>query len=99
MVDGMHEAVIKIGALSAVRELPVDPGLAGRARPVGGTPTPLLADSLSVTYAHPSSATESEAGDRCAHSRPTTPVSLSVYCLVPVTFHVQSTCAKHLCKP
>jgi hypothetical protein len=25
--DGMHEAVIKIGALSAMRDLPVDPGL------------------------------------------------------------------------
>ncbi len=45
----MHESVIKIGALSAVRELPVDPGLIGTARPIGGSPAPLHATALSLT--------------------------------------------------
>jgi ATP-binding cassette subfamily B protein len=47
--DGMHEAVIKIGALSSVRELPVDPGLNGSLSVKSGSEVPLRANNLGVT--------------------------------------------------
>lgn len=46
--DGMHEAVIKIGALSSVRELPVDPGLNGSLSVKSGSEVPLRAKNLGV---------------------------------------------------
>lgn len=49
VIDGMHESVIKIGALSAVRGLPNDPGLGGKLQPMNGTNRPLQAIDLSVT--------------------------------------------------
>jgi len=49
--DGMHEAVIKIGALSAVRNLPMDPGLKGKLHAKSGTEVmPLAATNLGVTF-------------------------------------------------
>ena len=49
--DGMHEAVIKIGALSAtMRDLPVlDSGLNGASVPKSGTTLPFAASHLGVT--------------------------------------------------
>lgn len=47
--DGMHEAVIKIGALSAVRDLPIDPGLKGSLEAKSGTEMPFMAKDLGVT--------------------------------------------------
>lgn len=47
--DGMHEAVIKIGALSAVRDLPSDPGLAGTER-TRADAMPMEAQGLGVTF-------------------------------------------------
>jgi len=48
--DGMHEAVIKIGALSAVRDLPTDPGLRGTLMAKSGMGImPLEAKDLGVT--------------------------------------------------
>merc|ERR1719291_891662 len=47
--DGMHEAVIKIGGLSAVRNLPVDPGLKGTLAVKSGTEVPIAATNLGVT--------------------------------------------------
>eukprot|EP00956_Cyclotella_meneghiniana_P025870 scaffold54827_cov75-Cyclotella_meneghiniana.AAC.1 len=48
--DGMHEAVIKIGALSSVRDLPVDPGLNGSRCIKPGSTAPLMANNLGVTF-------------------------------------------------
>mmetsp|Transcript_16247 Transcript_16247/g.35358 ORF Transcript_16247/g.35358 Transcript_16247/m.35358 type:complete len:696 (-) Transcript_16247:25-2112(-) len=48
--DGMHEAVIKIGALSAVRDLPTDPGLRGALGVKSGAEImPLEVNHLGVT--------------------------------------------------
>ena len=47
--DGMHESVIKIGALSSVRDLPVDPGLHGSIPVDSESAMPLMAKNLSVT--------------------------------------------------
>lgn len=47
--DKLHESVIKIGALSAVRGLPDDPGLSGELQPINGTNAPFQAKDLSVT--------------------------------------------------
>ena len=58
----MHEAVIKIGALSAVRNLPTDPGLLGTLMAKSGTGIiPLEAKDLRVTL--------SRGGVACAQRR------------------------------
>jgi len=49
VIDEMHESVIKIGALSAVRDLPTDAGLAGSLLPQAGKVVPLQAVGLDVT--------------------------------------------------
>jgi ABC-type multidrug transport system fused ATPase/permease subunit len=45
----MHKVVIKIGALSSVRDLPVDPGLNGSLRVKSGSGVPLRPKNLGVT--------------------------------------------------
>eukprot|EP00548_Thalassiothrix_antarctica_P010745 CAMPEP_0194159902 /NCGR_PEP_ID=MMETSP0152-20130528/78093_1 /TAXON_ID=1049557 /ORGANISM="Thalassiothrix antarctica, Strain L6-D1" /LENGTH=720 /DNA_ID=CAMNT_0038869531 /DNA_START=337 /DNA_END=2500 /DNA_ORIENTATION=- len=50
VIDEMHESVIKIGALSAVRDLALDPGLSGTLLPqTGNNVRPLHAEGLDVT--------------------------------------------------
>ena len=58
--DGMHEAVIKIGALSSVRDPPVDPGLNGSLRVKSGSGVPLRAKNLGVTLPRGSVGGESQ---------------------------------------
>lgn len=48
VVDQGHEAVVKIGALSAVRALEIDPGLRGSVMPHDAAGTPLRAHALDV---------------------------------------------------
>lgn len=48
VVDQGHEAVVKIGALSAVRALEVDPGLRGSVMPRSAAAVPLRAHALDV---------------------------------------------------
>lgn len=48
VVDQGHEAVVKIGALSAVRALEVDPGLRGSVMPRSAAAVPLRAQALDV---------------------------------------------------
>ena len=62
--DDMHEAVIKIGALSAVRDLPVDPGLKGVLHAKAGMEVmPLAATNLGVTFSRSGGAGAGSSGN------------------------------------